>query len=256
MSYWFVMAIVVIALIAVLIAITLEPDEPKVDAAHSVGRPVWVALGSQARAPTVNAEQSGESWVDQIRQEFGEHIISYDFTRFGATAAEIQRDSLESAIAVRPDVVTLLIGPDDFHDAEPIEVFERRLWIILSAIRQVNALPILSTLPDVTTLPSLAAEDDASLLSDERASWNVAIARLSAASHAELIEFNEVDQNGESLFTESSGRFLLTPTGHQWFAARMIGAMRERIDVSRSAPTEPEPEPGNRDDVSDNEHLS
>lgn len=229
MSYWVVMAIVVIAIIAVMIAIEFEPDEPEVAASNPDGRPIWVALGSSALPPG-EMHANAVNWVELIRETFGERIIAYDFTRFGATANEIQRDHLDATIATNPDLVTLLIGPDDFRDAENLNVFERRLWHILSSLNQDSTKVVLTTLPDLSTLPSLAAEDDASVLADERASWNVAIARLSAAAHAELIDVETtILPTDTSLFSEATGRFVLTEPGHRWFATLMIERMHRLL---------------------------
>jgi hypothetical protein len=241
MSYWVVMAIVVIAIIAVMIAIELEPDEPDVVGEDSERRPVWVALGSNALAPSADSDSH---WPELIRQEFGDRIIAYDFTRFGATADEVQRDGLEAAIAAKPDVVSLLIGPDDFRDAENLNLFERRLWHILSTLTREFATPILTTLPDLTTLPSLAAEDDAVVLTEERQSWNVAITRLCSVARAELIDVEATRSVPEAaLWTEASGRFVLTDEGQRWLATLMIDRVRQLLGDELPSMVEPTIEP-------------
>jgi hypothetical protein len=242
MNYWVVMAIVVIAIIAVMIAIEMEPDEPEVATLDPKGRPIWVALGSSA-LPQGEHHPNAVNWVELIRQAFGDRTIAYDFTRFGATANEIQRDHLDAAIAANPDIVTMLIGPDDFRDAENLNVFERRLWHILSSLNREFTTSVLATLPDLSTLPSLADEDDASVLADELASWNVAITRLCSVAHAELIDVETtVLANDTSLFTETTGRFVLTDAGHYWFATLMIDRMSRLIgDTGGSGDATPDP---------------
>jgi hypothetical protein len=245
MNYWVVMAIVVIAIIAVMIAIELEPDEPNMATSDPEGRPIWVALGSSARPPDERPADDAINWVELIRQAFGDRIIAYDFTRFGATANEVQRDLLDAALATNPDIVTLLIGPDDFRDAEDINVFERRLWHILSTLNRDFVRSILTTLPDLTTLPSLAAEDDAWGLAGERASWNVAITRLAAVAQSELVDVETtVLPSDTSLFSEASGRFVLTEDGHRWFATLMIDRMHRLLgDVGGSREEPPDQSP-------------
>lgn len=236
MNYWVVMAIVVIAIIAVMIAIELEPDEPEEAASAAQGRPIWVALGSSALPPGERGNGNAINWSELIREAFGERIIAYDFTRFGATANDIQRDHLDAAIATHPDVVTMLIGPDDFRDAEDLNLFERRLWHMLSALNRELARPVLTTLPDLTTLPSLAAEDNASLLADELASWNVAIRRMCAVAHADLIDVETaIVPSDVPLFSEASGRFVFTEAGHRWFATLMIDRMHQLLDAAHGS---------------------
>ncbi|HEY7031250.1 MAG TPA: hypothetical protein VH482_07995 [Thermomicrobiales bacterium] len=221
MGYWVVMAIVAIAIVAVMIALASAEDEPE-PPREPKGRPIWVAIGTNGNAPGETEEVAVPHWVDLVRASLGDRVIGYDFTAPGCTAEEAQKHQLAAAVATAPDIVSILLGPDDFRDAEDLGIFERRLWHILTSLRDASSVPVMAKLPDLTGLPSLAAEEDPDALAEELRSWNVAIARLVAAADGALIETDEPLRRGvDDLFTERSGRFILTAAGQSRFASLM-----------------------------------
>lgn len=232
MGYWVVMAIVALAVVAVLIAVGSDEEAPEPQENRSAGRSIWVAIGTNGNAPADSAATRPRHWADLVGVSLGEHVIAYDFTRAGCTADEAQQDQLAAAVATAPDVVSILLGPDDFRDAEDLGSFERRLWHILTTIRDAGGTPVLASLPDLTGLPSLAAEEDATALGEELQTWNVAIARIVAAADGELVA-SAGDQCGkaEELFTERGGRFILTDAGQRWFASLMEQPVRRLLGL-------------------------
>jgi GDSL-like lipase/acylhydrolase family protein len=232
MEYWLVMAIVAMAVVAVLFAIG-SADELSAPARRGTGsRPVWVALGTSGNTAAETGGPSPSSWVDLVRASLGDFAIAYDFTRPGCTAEEAQRDQLAAAAAVAPDVVSILLGPDDFRDAEDLGAFERRLWHILTTLRDAGSIAVLAGLSDLRTLPSLAEEDDHTLLAEELQSWNVALARLVAAADGELVDWRETtDGTAADLFTEHGSRFILTDAGQRWFASLMERPVKRLLGV-------------------------
>jgi hypothetical protein len=233
MGYWVVMAIVAIAVVAVLIAIDAAEEEPEPQPRNPTGRPIWVAIGTNGNAPGETGQGAPPHWVELVRGTLGERVIGYDFTAAGCTAEEAQKHQLAAAIAATPDVVSILLGPDDFRDAEDLGAFERRLWHILSTLRDAGTVPVMTMLPDLRGLPSLAAEEDQQSLAEELQSWDVAIARLVAAAEGELIESNATMHGTEDdLFTERGGRFILTDAGQRHFASLMEQPVRHRLGLT------------------------
>jgi hypothetical protein len=238
MGYWVVMAIVAIAVVAVLIAVGSEPETPEQTKRAEGGRPVWLAMGSNGTIPGVSGGSTPRQWVDLVRESLGEGVIAYDFTRSGCTVEEAQREELAAAVAVTPDVVSMLLGPDDFRDAENLGSFERRLWHILTTLHDAGSIPVLASLPDLRNLPSLAQEEDQTALTEEFQTWNVALARLVAAAGGELIECSAGSTAG--LFTEDGGRYILTAAGQRWFATLMEHPVKRLLGVAGEvAPSPP-----------------
>lgn len=237
MGYWVVMAIVAIAVVTVLIAVGSEPETREQPKRAAGGRPIWLAMGSNGVAPPGHGESMPRHWVDLVRQSIGEGVIVYDFTRPGCTAEEAQREELAAGVAVTPDVVSMLLGPDDFRDAENLGAFERRLWYILTTLRDAGSVPVVASLPDLSSLPSLAGEEDQAALVEELQTWNVALARLVTAAGGELIECSAVST--AELFTEEGGRYILTAAGQRWFAALMEDPVKRLLGIAGEAAPPP-----------------
>jgi hypothetical protein len=235
MTYWVVMAIVAIAVVAVLIAVGSDEEAPEPIERAAGDRSVWVAVGSNATKPGANDSVSPH-WVDLVRDSLGERVVAYDFTRAGCTAEEAQRDQLAAAVATSPDVVSLLIGPDDFHDAEDLGAFERRLWHVLKTLREAGSVPVLATLPNLITLPSLANEENPASLIEEIGAWNVAMERIAAAAGGEIVAWTMMEADATcGLFTEADGRFILTAAGQRWFATLMERPVKRLLGVAGEA---------------------
>jgi hypothetical protein len=238
MGYWLVMAIVALAVVVILIAVAAEEDESEPRSGDAVGRPVWVAIGTNGNPPDDAAAATAPHWIELVRRSLGERVICYDFTTAGCTAEEAQREQLAAAVAAAPDGVTVFLGPDDFRDAEDLGVFERRLWHMLATLRDAESVPLMAALPDLTGLPSLVAEENPEGLTEELQSWNVAIARLVAAAGGEFVDLGEAAPAADgALFTESAGRFILTAAGHAWFAALMEPAVRRLFGLTDALDT-------------------
>src|SRR5689334_3883958 len=240
MGYWLVMAIVAIAVVMVLIAVGSEPETPEKPRHAAGGRPIWLALGSNGLPPLPAGESTARHWVDFVREALGDRAITYDFTRAGRTVEEAQRDELAAAVAVAPDVVSVLLGPDDFRDAIDLGTFERRLWHLLTTLHDAGSTPLLAGLPDLAGLPSLADEEDTAELSEELRAWNVALARLTAAAGGEWIE-SPVDFTRD-LFTEEGSRYILTDAGQRRFGTLMERPVQRLLGIAdEAAPTPPAP---------------
>jgi len=239
MGYWLVVAIAAIAVLTVLIAVATEPETPEIPKRERGARPVWLAMGTSGNPPGNAGESVPPGWVDHIEDALGPAVIPYDFTRAGCTAEEAQREELAAAVAIAPDIVSILLGPDDFRDAEDLGSFERRLWHILTSLRDAGCIPVLASLPDLTSLPSLA-EEDREALAEELRSWNAAIARLTAAAGGEFVGC-PTDPAGD-LFTEEGSRYILTTAGHRWFASLMGPAVQRLLGIVDEAASHPSSE--------------
>lgn len=248
MGYWLVMAIVGIAVVAVLIAVAAI-EEPRESPREPAGRPIWVAIGTNGTPPGEVGQPPAPHWVDLVREALGERAVGHDLTAAGCTAEEAQRNQLAAALAASPAVVAILLGPDDFRDAEDLGVFERRLWHILTTLRDVGSIPVMAALPDLTRLPSIVAEDEPDVLAEELQSWNVAIARLVAAADGELVAVDGPASDPDAdWFTERDGRFILTAVGQRRLASPMQASVERLLGLSEAAPS-PAPHDESRSDA-------
>lgn len=232
MGYWLVMAMVIIAVIAVLVAIASDDDTAKPVVAK--GRLVVATAGTNLWASDGPDDEAGRRWTELVRASAGERWITFDFARLGAGVHELRREQLTAVMATKADAVAIVIGPDDFRDAERLDVFERHLWLALSQLRDERICTVVTRLPDLTKLPSLLAEDDQAGLRDELQSWNASIARLAHACGAGLVDLGQCGgTDATSCFVEREGHVVLVAEHHRWLADQMIAAIEDVCAVER-----------------------
>jgi hypothetical protein len=227
-GYWIVMAMVAVAIVAVLIAAIAEEARTEQDRRAPAGPAVWVALGTNGTNEPA-APMVAPHWVALVQQALGDRVVGYDFTRGGCTAADVQRDSLDAAVAAQPDAVAIWVGPDDFLLGEEIGAFERRLWHVLSTLGGIGSRLVVADIPDLSALSSPAAEEEPAALSEELGHWNAAIARLTAAAKGVVVRLGPTSESPTDLFAADDDRLVLTETGHRWIAGRFAPAVAAAV---------------------------
>ena len=74
----------------------------------------------------------------------------------GATAADVLARQLDAAIARRPDLVTLSVGPNDLLQGRSPEQFTRDLATIFRRLEaETDAVVVVNLLPDLAAIPLL-----------------------------------------------------------------------------------------------------
>jgi hypothetical protein len=241
------MAMVAVAIVAVLIAAIAEEATTK-EVRRPIGPVVWVALGTNGEEVSAGGPIAPH-WVDRLKQTLGDRVVAYDFAQGGCTAADVQRDSLEAAIAAQPDLITMWVGADDFLRGDDLGAFERRLWHVLSTLQTGGRRILVADIPDLSAMPSLSAEVGPGALSEELGHWNAAIARLTAAAGGILVSLDRSIASSPELYVDEGDRLVLTETGQHWIAERFGSALAattgvaditgERGDTSRLVEAQP-----------------
>jgi acyl-CoA thioesterase I len=74
----------------------------------------------------------------------------------GATAADVVAGQLDRAVALRPNLVTLSVGPNDILRGRSAEAYERDMTTIFRRLSQeTGALVVVNLLPDLSVAPRL-----------------------------------------------------------------------------------------------------
>lgn len=77
----------------------------------------------------------------------------------GATSADVVRGQLQRAVALKPDLVTLSIGPNDITQGSDVQSYERNLETIFRTLStQTHAVVVVNLLPDLAVAPRLSPE--------------------------------------------------------------------------------------------------
>ena len=107
----------------------------------------------------------------------------------GATSADVLRRQLDRAIALRPYLVTLSIGPNDITTRVPVAAYERNLDSILGRLRtETTAVTVVNLIPDLVVTPRFRAHRERDALGRQTVLFNEALERRSRAHGAELVD--------------------------------------------------------------------
>jgi hypothetical protein len=223
MTYWLVIGIAFLALVGVFFVAVTGVEEEK-SKPRATGRPIWVLLGSSGRPSGDRSDQ--RDWAELLTSHFPRSIDIVDLTQNGCTAAELQREQLRRARDRRPRVAVLLIGPDDFRDALPLPEFSRRFQYIVASLAGTGARVIVSYLPPMSSLPSLV-DDDPRETAEDVDRWNRELGEIIENANGIGVGLPlEAGVPPETFFTESDGRFILTPAGHEWLASSFFAVLQ------------------------------
>ena len=112
----------------------------------------------------------------------------------GARAADVLRDQVEPAIALRPTLLTLVVGANDVP-VTPIEEFRRTYDQIVGRItREVDGLVLVSNIPNILHLLPVPYADYRLLLEERLRKFNAAIAETVSKYGVTLVDLFDNDE--------------------------------------------------------------
>ena len=151
----------------------------------------YVALGDST-VEGVGATSADFNYVSQL---YGRLRTVYPTARVdnlgagGATSADVLRRQLDRAIALRPHLVTLSIGPNDITTRVPVAAYERNLDSILGRLHtETTAVTVVNLIPDLVVTPRFRAHRERDALGRQTVLFNEALERRSRAHGAELVD--------------------------------------------------------------------
>lgn len=107
----------------------------------------------------------------------------------GATAADVLEAQLGRAAALRPDLVTLSIGPNDITRGRDVQQYEQDIQTILQRLtRQTTAVVVLNLIPDLTVTPRFRGKESAAAVGQRVLLFNEALSRQARAYTAEVVD--------------------------------------------------------------------
>jgi lysophospholipase L1-like esterase len=112
----------------------------------------------------------------------------------GATAADVVTRQLAAAVARRPQLVTLSVGPNDIIQGRGPQQFERDLATIFRRLDdETDAAVVANLLPDLAALPLLPPELRA-VAGALTASFNLALREAAAARQVTVVDLYEASR--------------------------------------------------------------
>jgi acyl-CoA thioesterase-1 len=81
----------------------------------------------------------------------------HNFGKFGASSREVISEQLDEAIKLKPDLVTISVGPNDINKKILPNVFGRNLRIIIERLqKETNAKIVINNMPDFSTSTAIS----------------------------------------------------------------------------------------------------
>ena len=140
----------------------------------------YVALGDST-VEGVGATSADLNYVSRLQERLRAEYPTARVVNLGAggaTSADVVRRQLDRAIALRPDLVTLSIGPNDITTRVPLAAYERNLDTILGRLRhETTALAVVNLIPDLTVTPRFRAHRARDAVGRQTVLFNEALER-------------------------------------------------------------------------------
>lgn len=158
---------------------------------------MYVALGDST-VEGVGATSSDRHYVGQLHERLRSvypNARIANLGKGGATSADVLRRQLDRAIELRPDLVTLSIGPNDITTRVAVQTYEKNLETILGRLRhETTAVTIVNLIPDLAVTPRFNRSRHREAVGKQTIIFNEALERTGRAHGAEMVNLYVVSQ--------------------------------------------------------------
>jgi acyl-CoA thioesterase-1 len=150
---------------------------------------VYVALGDST-VEGIGASTAGNNYVGRLDARLRERYPrarTVNLGVAGATSYDVLEGQLARAVELKPDLVTLSIGPNDITAKVPVETYAEHLDAILGRLAgNTKAVVVVNLLPDLAVTPRFRNRNSAPRVARLSAEFNDVVART-AKRHGALI---------------------------------------------------------------------
>ena len=150
----------------------------------------------------------------------------------GATSADVRARQRDRAIELRPDLVTLAIGPNDITTEVPLAAYEQNLEMILGRLRrETGAVVVVNLIPDLAVTPRFRGSQHREAVGRLTIAFNGALERKSRAHGAELVDLYAVSRREVPLRPElmSADGYHPSDAGYARWAELVWAGVEARI---------------------------
>jgi acyl-CoA thioesterase I len=195
---------------------------------------LYVALGDST-VYGVGATSPDKSYVGQLYQRLrsvypGAGLVNLG--QGGATAADVRTAQLTRALALRPQVVTVSVGPNDITQSRSPQQYAEDIEVILTALsRRTRAVVVVNLIPDITVTPRFRRHERAAALRQRVELFNEVLTRLAKANGATIIDLFGASQRevpGQPAMI-SSDDYHPSDQGYARWAELMWRGIEERL---------------------------
>ena len=187
---------------------------------------MYVALGDSF---TAGLEPGQPRWPDELARQLGGKYVN--LAEVGATSEHVEHEQLDRALALEPDVVTLVCGANDvlFSTRPDPDAYAARLSRMFARLRR--ELPqveiVTATYPDISRFLDLRPRTRARV-EEGLSHFNAALRRV-ARSH-DVVLMDSFDHPAASeRETYAADGFHPSAEGHRQAAREFLRALRKRF---------------------------
>jgi lysophospholipase L1-like esterase len=188
----------------------------------------YVALGDSFTAGLAAGEPR---WPDEVARALGPATRYENLAWVGATSSDVEREQLERALSLDPDVVTLVCGANDVLEStrpDPSAYAERlaRMFARLRA-EAPRAAVLTATYPDISRFLNMRPRTRARVEKGMRF-FNAACRRVAEHHEVALLEgFDHPAASDRGTYADDG--FHPSAEGHRAAAAAFLRALRTRF---------------------------
>jgi len=150
----------------------------------------------------------------------------------GATAADVVSSQLPRLVALRPDLVTLSVGPNDITRERTAQQYERDIATILGTLSdRTRAVVVVNLIPDLTVTPRFRGHAKEAAVGQMVLRFNEVLVRQAGAHHAEVVDLYEPSRREVPRHPEliSADGYHPSDYGYSRWAALMWQGIEARI---------------------------
>ena len=113
----------------------------------------------------------------------------------GAVSADVVSDQLDRAIVMRPNLVTLSVGPNDITGHVPESEYEANVGRIFRRLTgEINAVVVVNLLPDLAVTPRFHGRENEPAIARLTVDFNAALTRQARRYGVEVVDLYKPSQ--------------------------------------------------------------
>jgi lysophospholipase L1-like esterase len=193
----------------------------------------YVALGDSF---TSGLDSRQPRWPDEVARALGPATRYENLAWVGATSADVERSQLARALALEPDLITLICGANDVLDSvrpDP-RAYAERLGRMYARLRREapSAVLLTATYPDISRFLDLRPRARARGQKGMRR-FNDAARAVASRHRVALLEgFDHPATRERDTYADDG--FHPSPEGHRRAAAAFLRALRNRFRMTEA----------------------
>ncbi len=189
----------------------------------------YVAIGASDTVGVGSVDPQRGSWPSRIAALLPSGSTYRNLGVSGSLAAQAAREQLPTAIAEKPDLVTIWLAANDLNaQIPPADLAAALMRMVDGLVAGTPARIFIGNVPDLRAVPEYAGVDQAALLARVQA-YNAAIASV-AARHADRVVVVDLFTGSAALMTQvtvAADGFHPSDAGYTLIAQRFADAMRK-----------------------------